>query len=201
MSIVWHYTYSHRIADILRSGTLLPPRMVPDRAAHEYASQFTGHKDWEADKKLLLFSAKPVWEPASYRAWQKPNGEVTELYALSDYADYGVTVYRIGVDNSILKPWQRLKTLSRMSRHMAQSLERVAVSLGSNPYDWWGTLFPVPSEQWESIEEYGNGEWKPFGVQEEAACPPLTNSSHCSLAAWTPINYEPAPAGRAVVNI
>lgn len=158
--IVWHYTYSHRIGEILRSRVLLPPRMIPG-PSQEYPHHFHGQKGYESDRKLLLFSANPVWEPASYRGWSE-NGVVKDLTCFHDYAERGITVYRIGVETSILKPWVRLKTIAQMPRDMAKSLEKHARDVDSNPYDWWGTLFPVPSEKWHAVEVLVGGEWQPL---------------------------------------
>jgi len=157
--IVWHYTYSHHIDEIIESGALLPPRLVPS-LWEEVAVD--GNKGFDADKKMLLFSANPEWEPSSYRS-VGINGHVVPLHNLTDYAKYGITVYRIGVDNSILKPWVRLTKLARRPREMVRTLENTARELGSNPFDYWGTLFRVSSDEWKSIETF-DGSWKQYAL-------------------------------------
>jgi hypothetical protein len=100
-----------------------------------------------ADAKLLLFSQREDWEPASYRAvsvWGMP----FPLSKLEDYAERGIGVFRIGVRRSLLRPWVRLKEMVKMPREMGRNLEQTARGVGSNPFDWWGTVKPVPDTQW-----------------------------------------------------
>jgi hypothetical protein len=163
--IVWHYTYDH-IDEILASGVLLPPVMVP--TLHDGATpSMRKEKDFIADAKMLLFSSNDVWEPASFRAIAL-DGIAIPLLRLDQYDHVGMTIHRIGVDISNLKSWTRLKTITRMSAPMARSLEDIAHSLGSNPVsEWWGTTVPVPAAKWEAIESRVNGVWQP--MFEEAA--------------------------------
>jgi hypothetical protein len=155
--IVWQYTYSHHIEKIMESGALLPPRLVPSLAEQ---CNLDGNAAFAGDKKMLLFSANPEWEPSSYRS-VIINGESVPLHNLTDYAKYDFTVYRIGADTSILKPWVRLTKLARIPRDMVRALEDSARGLGSNPFDFWGTLFPVRSDGWKSIETF-DGSWKKY---------------------------------------
>ena len=161
--VVWHYTYSHHIDEIIESGVLLPPIMCPH---YETSTVVPAHllysKETVADAKLLLFSQREDWEPASYRAisvWGMP----FPLHKLEDYAKHGMDVYRIGVQRSLLHPWVRLKEVVKMPKEMGHRLERTAREIGSNPYDWWGTLKPVPDTKWKAVEIYDSesGLWKP----------------------------------------
>lgn len=155
--IVWHYTYSHNIRAIMRSGVLLPPCMTPGYKAQQ-ANMVAANLDpnaagAKADGALLLFSQREDWEPASYRAIRKWFS-VIDLHKLEDYEEYGIHVFRIGVPRSLLHPWVRLKTMSKMPAGMGRSLEAIARDIGSNPFDWFGTMRPVSSEKWAAIEIY-----------------------------------------------
>jgi hypothetical protein len=162
--LVWHYTYSHHIEEIIDSGVLLPPIMCPH---YETRTLVPAHmlysKESVADAKLLLFSQRADWEPASYRAvsvWGVP----FPLHKLEDYAKHCIDVYRIAVRRSLLHPWVRLKELVKMPKEMGRNLERIAREIGSNPFDWWGTVKPVPDTQWQAVEVYNpeTGLWKPL---------------------------------------
>lgn len=166
--VVWHYTYSH-IEEIIESGVLLPPIMCPH---YETRTCVPAHmlysKETVADAKLLLFSQRKDWEPASYRAisvWGMP----FPLHKLEDYAKHGMDVYRIGVRRSLLYPWLRLMELVKMPPQMGRSLEKIAREIGSNPFDWWGTVKPVPNRKWQSVEVYDpeTGLWKPFEKENQ----------------------------------
>jgi hypothetical protein len=161
--VVWHYTYSNNIAAISESGVLLPPIMCPNYtarmrsscASHNLPTHLVDTKAAVADARLLLFSEREDWEPASFRGFRNVRtGEVTDLHRLEDYAEYGCDVYRIGVQRGILHPWMRLKELVRMPHGMGVALEQIAREIGSNPYDWWGTTKPVPDSQWQAVEVY-----------------------------------------------
>jgi hypothetical protein len=161
--IVWHYTYNH-IVDILKSGVLLPPRMTPHFNYSNPSLLFFGddvrkNRGFQADSKLLLFSQREDWEPASYRTL-----DGTPLYKLEDYEASGNRVYRIGVSRDLLHPWMRLKRLCSMPHAMASALEDLAREIGSNPFDWWGTTRPIPQDKWRAVEVYNPATkaWEPL---------------------------------------
>src|ERR1700722_207149 len=163
--IVWHYTYNH-IGDILESGVLLPPRMslpfddpIINSSLFMFGEAVKKDRGFQADSKLLLFSQREDWEPASYRTL---NG--MPLYKLEDYETSGRSVYRVGVSRDLLHPWTRLKRLSGMTHAMARALEDVAREIGSKPYDWWGTMRPIPKDKWCSVEVYNPASkaWEPL---------------------------------------
>ncbi len=181
---VWHYTYDH-IVDILESGVLLPPRMTThfndlNSSILQLGESIKKDRGFQADSKLLLFSQREDWEPASYRGLAL-GGKVIELLKLEDYEAYGKRVYRVGVSRDLLHPWMRLKRLCGMPPAMAKALEKIAREIGSNPFDWWGTMRPIPQDKWRSVEVYNPATkaWEALTVvpeveQEEA--PPATGS-------------------------
>ena len=156
---VYHYCYSSHIREILTSGVLLPPRLTPhyatrrNSAIREFGEHITQDKGYRADGKLLLFSQRTDWEPASYKGILT-NGKVIDLFKLEDYAEFATDVYRIGVSRALLHPWVRLKSMSGMPTDMGRALEDIARNIGSNPYDWWGTMLPATQDKWRSVEAY-----------------------------------------------
>lgn len=148
--IVWHYTYGHRIGEILSSGVLLPPCRCPDYHLSD-AAAIAHTQEGRADGKLLLFSERQDWEPASYRGVQK-DGVIVDLHRLEDYADMGA--YRIGVSTAFLKPYMRLCSMVRMPKKMDVALRATAAGHGSNPFQWWGSVLPVPASKWSAVQQY-----------------------------------------------
>jgi hypothetical protein len=154
---VWHYTYNH-IVEILESGVLLPPRMTPNfndlnSSILQRGESIKKNRGFQADSKLLLFSQRADWEPASFRGLVV-GGTLIDLHKLEDYEAYGMRVYRVGVSRDLLHPWMRLKRLCGMPPVMARALEKIAREIGSNPFDWWGTMRPIPQDKWRSVEVY-----------------------------------------------
>jgi hypothetical protein len=128
--VVWHYTYSHDIKEIIASGVLLPPIMCHHYETHNFVpAHMLYSKEVVADAKLLLFSQREDWEPASYRAL-KVGGKEVQLHRLNDYAAHGLRVFRIGVPRNLLHPWMTLKRLD--ARHsMAPSIFGATWEAGS----------------------------------------------------------------------
>lgn len=163
-NLVWHYTYD-AFKDILTSGVLLPPRLVPHLYYGRGNELLAREKAVVADSKILLFSGNQVWEPTSYRYLERPDGSVLELHRLEDYAEVGLLVYRIGVPRGILKPWSILIRQARVPARMAQALANSARRLGSDPYDWYGSLIPVPRQQWASVQILTADGWQDYCVE------------------------------------
>jgi hypothetical protein len=154
---VWHYTYD-QIVDILESGVLLPPRMTPhfsdlNSSILQLGESIKKNKGFQANSKLLLFSQRADWEPASFRSFVV-GGQLIDLHKLEDYEAFGKRVYRVGVSRDLLHPWMRLQRLCGMPPAMARALEKIAREIGSNPFDWWGAMRPIPQDKWRSVEVY-----------------------------------------------
>jgi len=154
-TLLWHYTYQHRIEAILSSKQLIPTLGAGSKGAHE-------DKKHRHEKKILWFTENQTWEPASYRGWQNTKtGETYDLLKLEDYAARNIRVFRIGVlAGGIIKPWSRLQRIARLHPDMASELEKLGRSIGSNPFDWWGSIFPVPLKLWVSVQELKDGAWE-----------------------------------------
>jgi len=201
-STVWHYTYN-AIVDILESGVLLPPRMTPhfnerDFLIRQFGESIKKDKGFQADAKLLLFSQREDWEPASYRA-ARLGGRIIPLHYLNDYELYGWRVYRVGVSRDLLHPWIRLKRLCGMPPAMARSLEQYAREMGSNPYDWWGTMRPISQDKWRSVEVYNpvTKSWEPLtGIPkvDQQPAPPVPGPT------FAPDVQGNVAAGREIVS-
>lgn len=139
--MVWHYTLGVYIYQIVESGEIRLSNNTKDRP-------------------IVWFSSNPDWEETARRNFNT-NGVRIPLDR-QETEKYGHGLYRIGVypDRADLKPWLRLKSMARLSPRSVELLVSSAESVGANPYDWWGSVSPVPKRYWESIERFENGEWK-----------------------------------------
>jgi len=166
--VVWHYTYQHNIKPILESQVLLPPCMCPGTIHNADVRQYGDTPGGAADAKLLLFSEREDWEPASYRGYRTWYGRVIDLHKLEEYVERGVAVFRIGVETRHLKPYTQLCRSVGMPKKMFDGLWKIAVRIGSNPYQWWGTTKPIPMSEWVSVEVFANGIWNNCFADDDA---------------------------------
>jgi len=164
--IVWHYTYSHNIEKIIKSGTLLPPALIPDYIGGDVLHEALHGADRgvKADRKLLLFSEREDWEPASFRGVMTPLGPI-DLHSIEEHSKH-IDIFRIGVDTRHLKPYGQLCRLVSMPRETRNGLRDIAVKFGSNPCEWWGTTKPVPRMQWVAVEKLVAGKWQKYDYSE-----------------------------------
>ena len=165
--LVWHYTYGHHFGEIVATGMLLPPLQVDSKVEAEMPHDYYESRAYKSDAKMLLFSSNVYWEPASYRGVaDRRTGAVVDLHRRDDYERVGLKIYRFGVNRSILHPWMKLKRLAHMPHKMGQALEGHARRIGSNPYDWWGTLHPVGRNLWQTIEVLEGDTWQVLDSSE-----------------------------------
>jgi len=141
-----------RIKEILRCGYLRPT----------LGGGSSGETDPRLlrEKKIVWFSANDHWEPMAYRGWQDlRTGIIRDLHTREENAEKCGGLYRIGVKPEKVKPWFRLKKLAHIHPEMAHGLENIAYEHGANPFDWWGTIFPVTVDQWESVQVLKDEVW------------------------------------------
>jgi len=56
-------------------------------------------------------------------------------------------LWRFGVPASTLLPWGRLRDAARIRPKVQQELISAASKCGADPYDWMGSIEPVPLER------------------------------------------------------
>lgn len=150
---VWHYTYHSNIEAILRSRTLLPPYLTPQYYTRNTGATIGDKNGARQDAKMLLFSQREDWEPASYRGVQTAIGPVN-LFKIEDYEAWDITVYRIGVSTKHLKPYPVLRRLVGYPDGMHAAQLQINREIGANHYDWWGTTKPITADKWEDVQRY-----------------------------------------------
>jgi hypothetical protein len=163
VTLVWHYTVGACITEIFRSRCITPTTVnVP---IHEHP--------------IVWFSANQEWEKTAWKALQTDTGEIRNLYTREEMAAYCDGLYRIGMKPNLLKPWSRLQKLAHIKVAEVRGLEKVARDLGANPFDWWGTIFPVTVDQWESLQVLKGEVWTEL-PQDAAVGPDAQGETHSS---------------------
>jgi hypothetical protein len=74
--------------------------------------------------------------------------------------------YRIGVDPKIVNPWMKMQRIARIHPTAARSYEKIGREWGANPYDWWGTLRPVPNDVWIQMQILRDDKWDDLTLKD-----------------------------------
>ena len=152
MKLLWHYTVDRHLVDILQSGYV-------DIARLHLAP---------SEKPVAWFSANQFWERTVRKSIVKFSGEPSPAWGLEEMFSHGIHGVRIGVlpDAAPLN-WTALRIQANIPAKMARQLLQVAEKWGANPWDWHGSLAPVPREQWQATEIWNGNEWTPFAYDNE----------------------------------
>lgn len=146
--LVWHYTFDQSFSAILKDGFIRP------------ADGLIGPNE----RPITWFSREQYWEPTVYKGVLKADGTPV-LLNMTGLLDYGVQLFRIGVDSSDAPHrWSDLKALSGMPSQVASGLARTARQVGANPSRWHGTFETVPVQRWKAVEYFNPGadSWASF---------------------------------------
>lgn len=128
--LAWHYTIGTRAETIMAGGFILPATLhVP-----------TG------EKPIVWFSTRQDWEPSATKGIADARGVHVRSATMEEMIALG-GLWRFGLASSELLPWGRLKEAARIRRRMLEGLLSVARKAGADPYDWHGSLQPVPVER------------------------------------------------------
>jgi hypothetical protein len=128
--MIWHYTKHVHLPAITKERLIKP------------AEKYIGVNE----RPIVWFSTNPLWERTVH--------DIQQLLAM------GIYPARIGVSEETAPyPFNKLRRLSRMKARTADDLINAASRLGADPKEWRGTLDPVPSELWQSVEVWKDKQW------------------------------------------
>ena len=154
----WHYTVGIKMRLIVQDGYLKPSNTNAP-AGEKPGVYFTTRETFE-----------PTAVPSRVNAVTREKWDFSSLEELAQWCD---GLYRIGVsDDYPLHPWLKLCRLARIGERYRRGLEKFARGVGSNPYTFWGTLRPVPIEDWAAVERFADGRWVP--IEELVGNRPVT---------------------------
>jgi hypothetical protein len=141
--LVWHYTLGIYVHRIIADGQI--KLSTGSDGKHRPITWFSQNQEYEYS------TLRNLTENGVRRPLDKNETE-----------ERGNGLYRIGVSQieTELKPWMRLRRIARLSKRSIYLLETKGRDVGANPFEWWGTLLPVPSKYWKQIEHFKNGSWE-----------------------------------------
>ena len=58
----------------------------------------------------------------------------------------------------------KLRHLARMIPEYADAMEKTGIIQGSNPKEWFGSLYPISIEKWMGIEVFRDGKWIVYAI-------------------------------------
>lgn len=151
MKLVWHYTVDKHISEIVQCGYI-------DVARIGVAPP---------EKPVAWFSSNQFWE-RTVRKSVLHYGQASPPWGLEEMFAYGLHGCRIGVLlEAPLLNWTALRIQANIPGKMARNLLRVAEKWGADPWEWYGSLAPVPALQWRATEIWNGSEWTPFTYDNE----------------------------------
>jgi hypothetical protein len=143
---LFHYTPEVRIDDIIASGEIqLATASVYDKR----------------EKPCAWVSSNQHWEETATKQ-MNINGQAVQLTFKEQLENFGCA--RIEVKPAGFNTWGKLKYLAKMNLAFASEMERVGISQGGNPKEWFGSMQPITTAKWIKAEVYKNGEWIEYKV-------------------------------------
>lgn len=158
---VWHYTVGAKMEAILSSGVLLT-----ENETSAFALQ-------AGNKGCVWFSSNEVWEETANKGWRDGLTGKTRTLSKEETANKGSGLARIGVRMGLgIEHWLDAKHKLGLSKEQIASLERVAITRGADPRQWYVSRKPVPLSRWVSIQmfDWKEGRWielEPCGQPEQ----------------------------------
>jgi hypothetical protein len=135
----YHYTTGHCVTKILAEGFIRP------------ATAFVP----KCERPIVWFTCAEKWEGTANKGIIENGRDRTLSQAETEKMCGGL--YRIGVSDDLpgLHNFLRITRESRQHPAITRELIATATKEGSHPEtDWFGTLFPVPTEKFTVIEKW-----------------------------------------------
>lgn len=146
LKLVWHYTTTSRLQQILSDGFIRPAAAVLQGG----------------DKPVVWFSSNSVWEESANKSTRNSVGEIV-LGNKESTRHFGGGLARIAC-NAELVPfsWKEFKKQSGVKSKIADAIYAAAIAHGARPSEWFATFEPVPAEKWIAIEIDNGIGWMPY---------------------------------------
>ncbi len=152
MKPLYHYTTGVYAPLILADGAILPSK----------------RRTLEAGEIPLVWcSFHPIWEPTAAKglgAREQATGEITLIRTLTleehERATSGVVRFEVNPSAAPME-WEYACNYAGTSRAMVEFMEKRALDLGADKWDWRASAKAITMRDWIGLEEYdfGRKEW------------------------------------------
>jgi hypothetical protein len=137
----YHYTTKRVLDEIISSKTIrLATKDVPKK-----------------EKPVAWVSVNPTWELTATKMMRAMDGKIQQLTFYDQLSHFGCA--RIQVKNYGLNTWKKLIHIARISSDTVNFLEHRGRTMGGEPSEWFGSIYPIAIEKWIRAETFVDGEW------------------------------------------
>ncbi|AOW10531.1 hypothetical protein [Flavobacterium gilvum] len=138
----FHYTREDLIPTIINSQVI----------------KFEKYQYDESEKPIAWASSNPNWENTATKSICLSDGILESLTFAEQVDCCGCA--RIQIKPTFkLHNWKIIARLANMQKEYIKPFENAGKKMGGNPNEWFGSLVPIPIDEWMRIEIYQNGKW------------------------------------------
>jgi hypothetical protein len=142
----YHYTTKWVLDEIINSKTIrLATKDIPTN-----------------EKPVAWVSINPKWEHTSTKMLRSMDGKIHQLTFYDQLIHFGCA--RIQVKSDGLNTWKKLIYSARISSADVDFLEHRGRTMGGEPSEWFGSLYPIGMEKWIKAETFIDGEWVEYRI-------------------------------------
>ena len=144
MDYIYHYTTEQAMRDILNDGKLKV-------------------SEWEKRNNVkpaaLWLSTNNIWENTATKMVQKPNGRILQLSKEEQSEQFGLIRFVLNFDKEKLCSWGKYRYKSNTNQQTYFNMEKVGISQGSNPKEWYASFKDIPLQDVIRIEKWDGVQW------------------------------------------
>lgn len=139
----YHYTPENRLPEFLESEEI--------NLAFKSVNSYT-------EKAVAWISTNPDWENTATKNIADSTGKIRSL-TFQEQVDF-CGCARIQIKPTYkLHEWKKITKLANIQFNVVNQLEIKGRRMGGKPNEWYGSLKPIPIDEWVKIEIFQDGNW------------------------------------------
>lgn len=140
----YHYTPEFRLPEFFKSQVI------------KLATASVANK--KNEKAVAWVSTNPHWENTATKMAIDGDGNKVNITFEQQVEMFGCA--RIEVKpSSRIRNWTHITKLANTQTSVVKQLEICGLKQGAKPSEWYGSLKPIPMEDWVKIEIFQDGNW------------------------------------------